>query len=154
VSRFSGDHLHVLALGLGVDRDELLAGARAPQLVQDARFRRDEEPVVRRGFGLAHHPAGRQDLRAVGGQLALAEEPHHVGRAPALEVDGQLGVGRLVLPALDVGGTDTGVDVAFAQPDGQLSPGDPLEPDPEEHVREKQDLAVGGNRLDNRFRVA
>ena len=57
-------------------------------------------------------------------------------------------------PALDVGRADARVDVALAHPDPQLAPRDPLEPEPEVHVREEQDLAVGRDRLDHGPRVA
>ena len=68
-------------------------------------------------------------------------------------MDEQLRIGRLALPALDVGGPDAGVHVALAQPDGQLPPGDALEPQPEVHVRQEQDLLVLRDRLDHLLRV-
>src|SRR5512133_3170265 len=145
---FERNHLHVLADRPLGDGFEALSRRLLVQPVEDPGFGRDEEAALRRVRGEVDHSLGREDVSPV------VTEGHALAGTPALGVDEQLGVGRLVLPALDVGGTDTGVDVAFAQPDGQLSPGNPLEPDPEEHVREKQDLEVGGNRLDNRFRVA
>src|SRR5439155_1596173 len=76
-------------------------------------------------------------------------ERHALARAAALRVDEQLGVRRLSLPALDVGRTDAGVDVAFPEPDGQLSTRHALEPDAEEHVGQEEDLAILRDRLDH-----
>ena len=81
------------------------------------------------------HPLGREDVR-----LAVSER-HALARAAAFGVDEELGVRRLLLPALDVARADAGVDVALAHPDPELAARDLLEPEPEVHVREEQDLA-------------
>ena len=109
---------------------------------------RDHEPLLRRAAGEVDHRLGREDVRAV------VPERHRLARAAAFRVDEQLGVGRVGLPALDVRGTDAGVNVAFAEPDLQLAPGDALEPEAEVHVGQEQDLAIGRDRLDHRPRVA
>ena len=86
----------------------------------------------------ADHPLGREDVRA------LVSERHALARAAALGMHEQLGVGRVGLPALDVVRPDAGVDVALAHPDRQLAAGDPLDPDPEEQVRQEEDLGSSG----------
>src|SRR5207248_9311478 len=98
--------------------------------------------VFRRRLGEVDHPLGREDVRSV------IAEGHALARTAAFRMDEKLCVGCLALPSLDVVGADTGMDVALPEPDGELAPRDALEPDPEKHVREKQDLAVGRNRLD------
>ena len=80
-------------------------------------------------------------------------EGHALARTAALGVDEELRVGRLVLPALDVGRADAGVHVALPHPDVQLAAGDALEPDPQVHVRKEQDLAVGRDGFDHCTRV-
>ena len=102
---------------------------------------------LRRAAREVDHPLGREDVGA------LVRERHRLARAAALGMDEQLGVGRLGLPALDVGGPDAGVDVALAEPDPQLAAGHPLEPEAEVEVGQEEDLPVGRDRLDHRPRV-
>ena len=45
------------------------------------------------------------------------------------------------------------MDVAFAEPLDQAAAGHALQPDPQELIRQEEDLAVGGNRVDHGFRV-
>ena len=75
------------------------------------------------------HLLGREDLRAPVG------ERHRLARAAALGMDEQLGVRRVAMPALDVGGADAGVHVAFAHPDRQRAARLVLQPEAEVHVR-------------------
>src|SRR6266542_4067068 len=142
------DHLHVLADRPLRDGLEPLARGLLAQPVQDPGLSGDEEALLGRGLGEAHHPLGRENVRAV------VAEGHALARAPALGMHEQLGVRRLGLPALDVLRADPCVHVALAQPDRELAAGDPLQPDAEEHVGQEEDLAVLGDGLDHRLRVA
>ena len=117
------------------------------QPVDDPRLGGDQEALLRRLLGELDHPLRGQDVRPA------VREGHALARAAALRVDEQLRVGRLGLPAVDVGRADAGVDVALAEPDVELAARDLLEPHPEEHVRAEQDLLVGRDRLDDRLRV-
>ena len=83
-------------------------------------------------------PLGREDVRA------LVRECHRLARAAALGVDEQLGVGRLLVPALDVLGPDARVHVALAHPDRQLATRHLLQPDAEEEVGQEEDLLIPG----------
>ena len=85
---------------------------------------------------------------------AVVTEGHALAGAAALRVDQQLGVGSLVLPALDVRRPDARMDVALAHPDRELATRDALDPEPEVQVGQEQDLAVLGDRLDDGHRVA
>src|SRR5207248_5046871 len=80
-------------------------------------------------------------------------ERHRLAGAAALGVDEQVGVGRLVLPALDVGRTDPGVDVTLAEPDRELAADHLLEPEAEVHVRQEEELLLRRDRLDHGLRV-
>src|SRR4029077_10959836 len=90
---------------------------------------------------------GREDLGAV------VRERHRLAGTAALGMHEQLGIWRLGLPTLDVRRPDAGMDVALPEPDRQLAPGDTLEPEPEVHVRQEEDLAVLRDRLDDRTGV-
>ncbi len=140
--------LHVAALGVGAHRLERLAGRLLLEPVDDPRLGRDDEPLLRRALRVVDHLLGREDVRPV------VRERHRLARAAALRVDEQLRIRCLLRPAVDVGGTDAGMDVAFAHPDLELAAGHLLEPEPEVHVGEEEDLGVLGNRLDHRLRVA
>ena len=76
-------------------------------------------------------------MRSFANAIAWLAQPHSGWTSSSAS-------GASSLPALDVGGADARVDVALAHPDAQLAAGHPLEPEPEVHVRQEQDLAVGG----------
>ena len=110
-------------------------------------LRRDREVALGRLLGEVDHLLGREDVRARVGVR------HRLAGAAALGMHEQLGVGIVVVPALDVLGPDAGVHVALAHPEHQLAPGHLLEPEPEEEVGQEEDLLIGGDRLDHRSRA-
>ena len=125
------DHLHVPAdrrLGHGLE-----ALVRAPPCCRRWRMPVSvaiEEALLRRGLREADHALGREDVRPA------VRERHALARAAALGVDEQLGVGRVVAASARCppGGCPRGRGTRPAR-SLSLRPGDPLEPDAEEHVR-------------------
>ena len=140
--------LHVTALGVLAHCFEALAGRLLLEPVDDPCLGRDEEALLRRPLRVVDHLLGREDLRA------LVAERHRLARAAALRMYEQLGVGSLVLPALDVGRPDSRVHVALAEPDRQLAAGHLLEPEAEVHVRQEKDLLLGGDGFDHGLRIS
>src|ERR1700745_872702 len=80
-------------------------------------------PWLPAGPGGPPHPAsGREHPRAVGGQVAVADEVEHRGGAAALGVHEDLGVRVGGDLRTDVGGADPGVHVALPRPDRDVLP--------------------------------
>ncbi len=142
------DHLHVPADGVLADGLEDRVRGRLAEAVQDARLGRDAQPGSVGLPGVADHALGRQDVGPVVG------ERHRLAGATALGMDQQVRGRVLRRHPVDVLGPDAGMDVALAHPDGQLATRDPLQPEAQEHVRQEQDLAVGGDGIDDRLGVA
>ncbi len=142
------DHLHVAADGVLADGLEDRVRCGLAQAVQDARLGRDAQPRRVGLAGVSDHALGRQDVGPVVG------ERHRLAGAAALGVDQQVGGRVLGRHPVDVLGPDARMDVALAHPDGQLAAGDPFQPQAQEHVRQEQDLAVGGDGIDDRLGIA
>ena len=144
------DHLHVLAdrlLGHGLE-----ALRRAPPCSggggSRSRSRRGTASSATCFAKLIIPSVERMCVRSLPNAIALA-------RAAALGVDEQLGVGRLVLPALDVGRPDARVHVALAHPDrSACGPVTRSSQRPRKRSGRKRISLVAGDRLDHGLRVA
>ncbi len=142
------DHLHVAAARRLVGGHEVHVGARLAQRVQHPRLGRDDRRRAGRGArGVAHHPARREHVHALGADVAGGHVLHHRGRAAALGVDQEVGARVGVAHRGDVARADAGVDVALAVPDAHLAADRLLDVGAEEHVRAEEDLGVLAVRL-------
>ena len=103
------------------------------------------------GFDVLQHPRGREHVDALGVDVAGGDVLHRLGRAAALGVDQELGLGVLGPGAGDVVGADPGVDVALAVPDVEAGAalgvvdeaGLALDEGAEPHVGAEEDLGLG-----------
>ena len=136
-------HLHEPAHGAGVDRLPAHRRVGPAQLVQHAGLGGHQDGGRRGRAGGVEHAPGGQDPGAIGRQVALPRLPQRGGRAPALRMDEQLGLGLGGRLAAQLGRADPGVHVALAEPDVHVGPaGDPLDVGAQELVGQEQHLPV------------